>query len=203
MKELKGGIIGCGGIANGKHLPAIKRNGDVEMVAFCDIVVERAENAAKAYGSEDFSVSVVKTDYSGSDARKMLKQTGDKVALFRYEGDTLFQTENFDMGVIYDGLYDHSKLSFGDAYGVYPVPDCGYARITLGNGREKLLLICDSYGDSLAPFLARHFDLDIIDPRYFGGSVKKLIEETNYTAALVCFGMDTLAGKEILYKLKV
>lgn len=50
MKKVKYGIIGCGGIANGKHMPAIKNLADVEMVAFCDIVVERAEKANEEYG---------------------------------------------------------------------------------------------------------------------------------------------------------
>ena len=40
---LKIGIIGCGGIANGKHMPALKKVEGVEMVAFCDIIKERAE----------------------------------------------------------------------------------------------------------------------------------------------------------------
>ena len=44
---VKIGIIGCGGIANGKHLPALKALDDVEMVWFCDIIPERAEKAAK------------------------------------------------------------------------------------------------------------------------------------------------------------
>lgn len=47
---VKVGIIGCGGIANGKHMPALSRIKEVEMVAFCDIIVERAEKAAKEYG---------------------------------------------------------------------------------------------------------------------------------------------------------
>jgi predicted dehydrogenase len=45
------GIIGCGGIANGKHMPALSRLSNVEMVAFCDIVEERASKAAKEYGA--------------------------------------------------------------------------------------------------------------------------------------------------------
>ncbi len=44
------GIIGCGGIANGKHLPSLKKLSNVELVAFCDIVQERAETAAEKYG---------------------------------------------------------------------------------------------------------------------------------------------------------
>ncbi len=50
---LKVAIIGCGGIANGKHMPALKQMKDVEMVAFCDIIEERAIKAAKDYGTPD------------------------------------------------------------------------------------------------------------------------------------------------------
>lgn len=49
-RTLKIGIIGCGGIANGKHLPSLSKIEEIELVAFCDIVVERAEEAAKQYG---------------------------------------------------------------------------------------------------------------------------------------------------------
>ena len=51
-EKIKVGIIGCGGIANGKHLPALSRNPYVEVVAFCDIIRERAEQAAKKFGVE-------------------------------------------------------------------------------------------------------------------------------------------------------
>jgi predicted dehydrogenase len=60
MDKLRIGIIGCGGIANGKHMPALSKLKDVEMVAFCDIVEERAQKAAKEYGVEGARVF---TDY--------------------------------------------------------------------------------------------------------------------------------------------
>ena len=50
LRTVKVGIVGCGGIANGKHLPSLKVCENVEMVAFCDIIIERAEKAAKEYG---------------------------------------------------------------------------------------------------------------------------------------------------------
>jgi len=59
-KLIKVGIIGCGGIANGKHMPALKKVEDCEMVAFCDIVPARAEKAAREYGTPDAKVY---TDY--------------------------------------------------------------------------------------------------------------------------------------------
>ncbi|MBQ9773944.1 MAG: Gfo/Idh/MocA family oxidoreductase [Clostridia bacterium] len=59
-KVIKVGIIGCGGIANGKHMPSLKKVADCEMVAFCDIIPERAEKAAQKFGTEDAKVY---TDY--------------------------------------------------------------------------------------------------------------------------------------------
>ncbi|MCI6018988.1 MAG: Gfo/Idh/MocA family oxidoreductase [Clostridiales bacterium] len=51
MGKLKIGIVGCGGIANQKHLPALKANADLnEIVAFCDVVEERAKKAAEEFG---------------------------------------------------------------------------------------------------------------------------------------------------------
>lgn len=61
MTKLKFGIIGCGGIANSKHLPALaKLNDKVEIVAFCDVIFDRAEKAAKEYGIEN---ALVTEDY--------------------------------------------------------------------------------------------------------------------------------------------
>ena len=47
------GIIGCGGIANGKHMPSLKKIPGVEMVAFCDIIEERALKAKEEFGTPD------------------------------------------------------------------------------------------------------------------------------------------------------
>ncbi|HZJ78614.1 MAG TPA: Gfo/Idh/MocA family oxidoreductase [Clostridia bacterium] len=59
-KDLRVGIIGCGGIANGKHMPALKEIKEANMVAFCDIVEEKAIKAKEEYGNED---SKVYSDY--------------------------------------------------------------------------------------------------------------------------------------------
>ena len=45
-----GWVKGCGGIAKGKHLPSLSELDQVELVAFCDIVLERAHQAAEKYG---------------------------------------------------------------------------------------------------------------------------------------------------------
>lgn len=59
-KKLRVGIVGCGGIANNKHLPALKQLNTLEIVAFCDLHLGRAEAAALAYGTANARVF---TDY--------------------------------------------------------------------------------------------------------------------------------------------
>jgi predicted dehydrogenase len=49
-------IIGCGGIANGKHMPSLNKLKNVEMVAFCDIIPEKAQEAADKYGKGEVRV---------------------------------------------------------------------------------------------------------------------------------------------------
>ncbi|NMB00214.1 MAG: Gfo/Idh/MocA family oxidoreductase [Firmicutes bacterium] len=56
MEKLKIGIIGCGGIANGKHMPSLAKLPNVEMIAFCDIIPERAQRAAHQFGIENARV---------------------------------------------------------------------------------------------------------------------------------------------------
>lgn len=71
MKKLRVAIVGCGGIANQKHMPSLKENSDkAEMVAFCDIIKERAEKAAKEYGTADAKVY---TDYQKMLADKSIE----------------------------------------------------------------------------------------------------------------------------------
>ncbi len=60
MANVRVGFIGCGGIANGKHFPGMAAMEGVDMCAFCDLIIERAEKAAKEYGTPDAKVY---TDY--------------------------------------------------------------------------------------------------------------------------------------------
>lgn len=67
MKKIRIGIIGCGGIANQKHLPALKKMPEVEVVAFCDIIEEKAVKTSETFGIEGAKVY---TDY-----KELLKDT--------------------------------------------------------------------------------------------------------------------------------
>jgi len=65
MNKHKVGIIGCGGIAFGKHLPALQSVNRTDLVAFCDLDLSKAQKAADQYGVPN---ALVCTDY-----RELLK----------------------------------------------------------------------------------------------------------------------------------
>ena len=50
QKKIKIAVIGCGGIANVKHLPAYQELDVVELVAVCDIKIEKAKATADKFG---------------------------------------------------------------------------------------------------------------------------------------------------------
>jgi predicted dehydrogenase len=58
--KIKIGIIGCGGIAMGKHLPSLSKLNQVELAVFCDIDENKAHMANEKYGS---TASIVTLDY--------------------------------------------------------------------------------------------------------------------------------------------
>ena len=54
MRTLKVGVIGCGSIARRRHLLEYEANSNVEIVAVCDIIADRAEEMATAYNAKAF-----------------------------------------------------------------------------------------------------------------------------------------------------
>lgn len=73
MSKLKAGIIGCGGIAAGKHLPSMTATKEADIIAFCDIIKSRAEDCGKKFGAKGYKVY---TDY-----KELLKEDLDFVCV--------------------------------------------------------------------------------------------------------------------------
>lgn len=59
-RKVKVGIIGCGGICRGKHLPSLTKIDFIEVVALCDIIPERALAMQDKFGLQDAKIY---TDY--------------------------------------------------------------------------------------------------------------------------------------------
>lgn len=124
----------------------------------------------------------------------------DSMELFRFEGDDRFVCEIVDSGKIIEGFYERSYLDKKDKYSAFIGGNNGRVKIYADGSekRETLVLIKDSFGHSLAPFLAAHFDLDVIDLRYYKLSVKDVIAEASAEKVLIIYNMDSLVSSDNL-----
>ena len=93
-------------------------------------------------------------------------------------------------------LYVESFLSVKDKYSMFLGGNQSLGVVTNTNNPDgpKLLIIRDSYADSLVPFLTAHYsEIHLIDPRYYHLSVKDYVEQNGIDQALVLSGVPTSA----------
>lgn len=114
-------------------------------------------------------------------------------SIFTYVDDEGIVVEHVQGKTVKTGdLYDTSKLEGRDKYSMFLGGNQPLAVIKTGKqGFPKLLVIRDSYSDSLAPFLTEHYsEIYMWDFRYNKASVSKFIEENEIEQVLICYSMD-------------
>lgn len=148
---------------------------------------------------ENFKPEIVSNNFCGTSMRTsgFYFNKKDTITLLRYNGD-----ENYN--VTADGnninLYDKSKINSVDQYAVFLGGNHARVDITLGENRKKLLVIRDSFADSLAPFLAMHYDLVMLDLRYFDGNIGDVLLQEKPSAVLIIESISEIAkAKNISY----
>ncbi len=159
---------------------------------------------------EDFTVEVAADDFLGTtySASGFNWIEGEEMQFFRYAGDTDFAVEilvNGEVKRTLDGFYDRDYLGKKDKYAAFLSANNGHMRIRAASGevRPTLLLIKDSFAHSVAPFLAQHYDLEILDLRYYKSSVADFMAETHVDGVLILVGLDTLATSNLLTGLPI
>lgn len=89
-------------------------------------------------------------------------------------------------------LYVESFLSVKDKYSMFLGGNQSLGVVANTNNPDgpKLLIIRDSYADSLVPFLTAHYsEIHLIDPRYYHLSVKDYVEQNGIDQALVLYSV--------------
>ncbi|MBR7185690.1 MAG: hypothetical protein IKD37_08815 [Clostridia bacterium] len=132
---------------------------------------------------------------------------GEEMQFYRYPGDENFTVEVLLGGEVsrtLDGFYDRSYLEKKDKYAAFLSSNNGHMRIRAdGEDRPTMLLIKDSFAHAVVPFLAQHYDLEILDLRYYRGSVAKFLAAAEIDQILILVGLDTLATDATLTGLTV
>ncbi|MBE6587787.1 MAG: hypothetical protein E7647_05160 [Ruminococcaceae bacterium] len=180
--------------------------------AYCEIVESMG---ITPYALSDFEIEAASDDFFGTTwSSAGVKWTeGDTIEYFRWEGDenlTLrIKNSSYDYkksekieenGVKYDvfeTVYVREMLEKKDKYASFAGGNNNsYVEITMEGEnikeRETLVLLRDSFADSLAPFLARHFDLVLIDLRTSTPDTIAIAKELGAERILLLYNMETL-----------
>ena len=149
----------------------------------------------KPCAMSDFTRQTVSEAFWGTTdaAAGLLDTSPDKIELWRYVGDDMLELTKDGTRADFTGLYDYEKLMTRDGYAVFLGGNDGIIEINLGaeDPRETLLIIKDSFANSVIPFLARHYRIIAIDPRYAKADLTPYFSKAD--AALLLMGMQTLA----------
>lgn len=146
------------------------------------------------YPKKDFTPETVSECFYGTSyaAAGIPFVSPDKVTLLRFDQDERFCVTRDGSPAPFSGFYDLEKAKTQDTYAVFLGGNCGVTEITQGEGdkRPTLLVIKDSFANAVLPFLARHYRILAIDPRYTLADPCTLAQ--NADRALVLCGMQTL-----------
>ncbi len=102
------------------------------------------------------------------------------------------QVERVEGKTTADGLlYDESRLEKKDKYSMFLGGNQPLAILRTDNwDAPKLLVIRDSYFDSMAPFLTPHYsEIYIVDFRYNRADVSQFMEETGIDEVFICYSL--------------
>lgn len=139
-------------------------------------------------------------EYLGSDYNKLGDENcGVTDTLVLYEPciplDVTLVSHPYDSdenNVSLDSIYKMECLGYPDRYTVFFGGNAPYITVRGDGERETLLLVRDSFASALVPFLSAHFDLVLLDTRFFPGKVRDVVAYEGVDKILVLQNMGTL-----------
>ena len=108
---------------------------------------------------------------------------------------------NYPAGSAEEGvLYDESYLAVKDKYSYFYGGNTPLLEIETGHDGPSLLILRDSYMDSLSPFLFAHFSrISVVDLRYYKLSLSAYIAEKGFDDILVCYSVPNFSTDDSIF----
>ncbi len=115
------------------------------------------------------------------------------------------EVSSFEGGQWTDGeLYAMDRLQTKDQYSMFMGGNQPLAVVKTGREGEKLLLIRDSYADSMVPFLTGAFsEIHMVDLRYYRQDMAGYIRENGIDRAAVVYSLKNFAEDKNVYFLGI
>ncbi len=165
------------------------------------------------YSKEMFKVTVAADDFYGTTSSKCGNRSSDADVIEYWTLDD-GKARSFDMGLAknvkgenmthFDSLYDFSYLEGYDKYGMFlSGSDNLIVSVTekTDEERETILVLKDSFGHSLVPFLALHYNVIVVNLAD-APQVLTNFAEYDISKVIVCFNLENVVTTSNLAKTK-
>ena len=155
------------------------------------------------YSMDKFNLETLSNDFFGTTYSKsgFFFADSEEIKAPRIENGR-YKVTIMDTNTEFYTLYDTFYLAKKDKYSTFLSGNNAHVKIydTQNQEKETLLIIKDSFSHSLAPYLCEHYNIELIDPRYYNGSIEDYIRENNIKNVLFLFGLDTLASANLIIR---
>lgn len=153
-----------------------------------------------------FDIDIVSASFVGSTYSKVVDpfSTNEELALFNYKDydlDVSYVTSNKNS----KSLYNYEYLEKKDKYAIFLDNNHSLIKIVNNdiNDNTNILIIKDSYANSMIPFLVNHYNnIYVIDPRYYKKSISKYINENNIDNVLILYNLGTLSSDDNILSIR-
>lgn len=165
--------------------------------AYCGYLAYCEEKGISPVPRETLDPSIVTDEFAGTLYSKVndYSHKKDEITIYVNPADELVVTYP-DTGEVSDSLYNFDYLSQKDKYSmflnnIHPLVEIENKR---ASSDAVLMLIKDSYANSMVPFLAHHYKkIYVFDTRYYKeGPSAFLAEHGEVTDVLLLYNMNTL-----------
>ncbi len=122
----------------------------------------------------------------------------DSIELYIPKKDEVLKVEYMEEEKTSNSIYNMDSLNKKDKYMVFLGGNHPFIRIktNIDNGK-KLLIVKDSYANSLIPFLTGHFsEIYVVDPRYYDKDLKVLVEDEDIQDILILYNVNTFFERQ-------
>ncbi len=149
-----------------------------------------------AYDISDFEIKSYDGFYGTTYSKSALwREKSDSIEIFDYTKNVSVKIYDGDSPEEYTDIFFYDYMDKPDKYPVFLDGNHAYTRVInhdIPTGR--LLIVKDSYANSLAPFLIRHYNtVDMVDLRYYTDRVSELLDKEDYDKILFVYGLSTVA----------
>lgn len=157
-------------------------------------------------GLNEFNVTVASSEFYGTTfSSSGVRWLEPDTIVFYVPQEAATVTNYFDGTPTEGQLYDLSKLSEKDKYSTFlggNKPLTVVKSNVAPEGAPKLMLIRDSYADSLAPFLCYNFsEIHLVDPRYYKTSMAQYVKDNAIDEVLVLYSVSNFVKDGNLFVL--